>query len=201
MPLRASQAGAVPPQPALHKCSSLALGVALQRLCTLGVLELWDSMHGRSATAGPLSSKFSRLGAFALCPSCRVFTFPDLRFWQRGANFKLKPEQSSWEGRRGQLILSAGNPQSAQLLRTGLGQVTSDSPFPSILFCVYDCRSRKGLSPLDCTLPSCRSDREQASMKAWAITERQASMWSVLSMSKTNWGFFRMLTQNLRGRL
>lgn len=38
-------------------------------------------------------------------------------------------------------------------------------------------------------------------MKAWAITERQASMWSVLSMSKTNWGFFRMLTQNLRGKL
>lgn len=38
-------------------------------------------------------------------------------------------------------------------------------------------------------------------MKAWAMTERQASIWSVLSMSKTNWGFFRMLTQNLRGRL
>lgn len=38
-------------------------------------------------------------------------------------------------------------------------------------------------------------------MKAWAITDRQASMWSVLSMSKTNWGFFRMLTQNLSGRL
>lgn len=57
------------------------------------------------------------------------------------------------------------------------------------------------MSSLDGTLPSCRSDREQASMKAWAITERQASMWSVLSMSKTNWGFFRMLTQNLRGRL
>lgn len=52
-----------------------------------------------------------------------------------------------------------------------------------------------------CTLPSCRSESEQASMKAWAITDRQASMWSVLSMSKTNWGFFRMLTQNLSGRL
>lgn len=26
-------------------------------------------------------------------------------------------------------------------------------------------------------------------------------MWSVLSMSKTNWGFFRMFTQNRRGRL
>lgn len=38
-------------------------------------------------------------------------------------------------------------------------------------------------------------------MKAWAITDRQASMWSVLSMSNTNWGFFRMLTQNLSGRL
>lgn len=33
------------------------------------------------------------------------------------------------------------------------------------------------------------------------MTERQASMWSVLSMSKTNWGFFRMFTQNRRGRL
>lgn len=38
-------------------------------------------------------------------------------------------------------------------------------------------------------------------MKACAMTERQASMWSVLSMSKTNWGFFRMFTQNRRGRL
>lgn len=38
-------------------------------------------------------------------------------------------------------------------------------------------------------------------MKAWAITDRQASMWSVLSMSKTNCGFFRMFTQNLSGRL
>lgn len=38
-------------------------------------------------------------------------------------------------------------------------------------------------------------------MKAWAITDRQASMWSVLSMSNTNWGFFRMFTQNLSGRL
>lgn len=51
------------------------------------------------------------------------------------------------------------------------------------------------------TLPSCRSEMEQASMKACAMTERQASMWSVLSMSKTNWGFFRMFTQNRRGRL
>lgn len=42
---------------------------------------------------------------------------------------------------------------------------------------------------------------EQASMKACAITERQASMWSVLSMSKTNCGFFSMFTQNRRGRL
>lgn len=55
--------------------------------------------------------------------------------------------------------------------------------------------------PGGCTLPSCRSESEQASMKAWAITDRQASMWSVLSMSKTNWGFFRMFTQNLSGRL
>lgn len=38
-------------------------------------------------------------------------------------------------------------------------------------------------------------------MKAWAMTERQASMWSVLSMSNTNWGFFRMFTQNRRGKL
>ena len=51
------------------------------------------------------------------------------------------------------------------------------------------------------TLPSWRSETEQASMKACAITERQASMWSVLSMSKTNCGFFRMFTQNRRGRL
>ena len=51
------------------------------------------------------------------------------------------------------------------------------------------------------TLPSCRSEMEQASMKACAMTERQASMWSVFSMSKTNCGFFRMFTQNRRGRL
>lgn len=38
-------------------------------------------------------------------------------------------------------------------------------------------------------------------MKACAMTERQASIWSVLSMSKTNCGFFRMFTQNRRGRL
>lgn len=51
------------------------------------------------------------------------------------------------------------------------------------------------------TLPSCRSEMEQASMKAWAMTDRQASMWSVLSMSNTNWGFFRMFTQKRRGKL
>lgn len=55
--------------------------------------------------------------------------------------------------------------------------------------------------PLLPTLPSCRSEMEQASMKACAMTERQASMWSVFSMSKTNWGFFRMFTQKRRGRL
>lgn len=38
-------------------------------------------------------------------------------------------------------------------------------------------------------------------MKACAITDRQASMWSVFSMSKTNWGFFKMFTQKRRGRL
>lgn len=75
------------------------------------------------------------------------------------------------------------------------------APFhPHALLCLAG-QSRSAMSPPDHTLPSCRSDSEQASMKAWAITERQASMWSVLSMSKTNWGFFRMLTQNLRGRL
>lgn len=42
---------------------------------------------------------------------------------------------------------------------------------------------------------------EQASMKACAMTDRQASMWSVFSMSKTNWGFFKMFTQKRRGRL
>lgn len=51
------------------------------------------------------------------------------------------------------------------------------------------------------TLPSCRSEMEQASMKAWAMTDRHASMWSVLSMSNTNWGFFRMFTQKRRGKL
>ncbi len=29
---------------------------------------------------------------------------------------------------------------------------------------------------IDLTLPSCRSETEQASMKAWAMTDRQASM-------------------------
>lgn len=38
-------------------------------------------------------------------------------------------------------------------------------------------------------------------MKACAMTDRQASMWSVFSMSKTNWGFFKMFTQKRRGRL
>lgn len=33
------------------------------------------------------------------------------------------------------------------------------------------------------------------------MTDRQASMWSVFSMSKTNWGFFKMFTQKRRGRL
>lgn len=84
---------------------------------------------------------------------------------------------------------------------SGSDWVTSDSPFPPVLGSVPGCPSSSEMSSLEGTLPSCRSEREQASMKACAITERQASMWSVLSMSKTNWGFFRMLTQNLRGRL
>lgn len=53
----------------------------------------------------------------------------------------------------------------------------------------------------NCTFPSCRSEMEQASMKAWAITDRQASIWSVFSMSNTNWGFFRIFTQKRRGKL
>lgn len=71
-------------------------------------------------------------------------------------------------------------------------------PCPPRLVPAWGCLGR---SPAGCTLPSCRSESEQASMKAWAITDRQASMWSVLSMSNTNCGFFRMFTQNLSGRL
>ena len=51
------------------------------------------------------------------------------------------------------------------------------------------------------TLPSCKSEMEQASMKACAITDRQASIWSVLSMSNTNCGFFKMFTQKRSGKL
>lgn len=54
---------------------------------------------------------------------------------------------------------------------------------------------------LGLTFPSCCSVRENASMNAWAITDRQPSMCGVFLMSKTNWGFFRMFTQKRRGRL
>lgn len=38
-------------------------------------------------------------------------------------------------------------------------------------------------------------------MKVWAITDSEASTTSVTCTSKMKWGFFRMLTQNLRGKL
>lgn len=41
----------------------------------------------------------------------------------------------------------------------------------------------------------------QASMKVWAMTEREASTTSDTWTSKVKWGFLRMFTQNLRGRL
>lgn len=39
---------------------------------------------------------------------------------------------------------------------------------------------------LGLTFPSCCSVREKASMKAWAITDKQLSMCGVFLMSKTN---------------
>lgn len=51
------------------------------------------------------------------------------------------------------------------------------------------------------TFPSCISLREKESMKAWAMTDRQPSICGVFSMSKTNWGFFRMLIQKRSGKL
>ena len=51
------------------------------------------------------------------------------------------------------------------------------------------------------TRPTLCSDVVQESMNVWAMTDRTASMLSVTWTSNTNWGFFRMLTQNLRGRL
>lgn len=45
------------------------------------------------------------------------------------------------------------------------------------------------------------SEVVQESMKVWAMTDRTASMLSVTWTSRTNCGFFRMLTQNLSGRL
>ena len=59
----------------------------------------------------------------------------------------------------------------------------------------------QGILKLGLTFPSCCSVRENASMNAWAITDRQPSMCGVFLMSKTNWGFFRMFTQKRRGRL
>lgn len=41
----------------------------------------------------------------------------------------------------------------------------------------------------------------QASMKVWAMTDREASTTSVTWTSKMKWGFFKMFTQNRRGRL
>lgn len=51
------------------------------------------------------------------------------------------------------------------------------------------------------TFPSCSSLREKESMKAWAMTDRQASRCVLLSMSKTNCGFLRILIQKRSGKL
>lgn len=51
------------------------------------------------------------------------------------------------------------------------------------------------------TRPTLCSDVVQESMKVCAITERTASTLSVTCTSKTNWGFFKMLTQKRKGKL
>ena len=51
------------------------------------------------------------------------------------------------------------------------------------------------------TRPTLCSEVVQESMKVCAMTERTASTLSVTCTSNTNCGFFRMFTQNLRGRL
>lgn len=51
------------------------------------------------------------------------------------------------------------------------------------------------------TRPTLCSDVVQESMKVWAITERTASTLSVTCTSKTNCGFFKMLTQKRKGKL
>lgn len=51
------------------------------------------------------------------------------------------------------------------------------------------------------TLPTLCSEVVQESIKVWAMTDRTASTLSVTCTSNTNWGFFRMFTQNRRGKL
>lgn len=47
-------------------------------------------------------------------------------------------------------------------------------------------RNIQEILKLGLTFPSCCSVRENASMNAWAITDRQPSMCGVFLMSKTN---------------
>ena len=51
------------------------------------------------------------------------------------------------------------------------------------------------------TLLSLCSDLVQASMKVWEMTCSDASTTSVTWTSKMKWGFLRMFTQNLEGKL